>query len=121
PVLLSAGKAVRYDAAKALAPRAVPLKSPRFAELLSQAKIGPRKDLLLAYEGFNYPVGNLPLSEAVGGTGWVGPWSVSPGAKLPLGDAGDLTIASGKLHVAWPVMGGRGPMLEGPLNYQSRR
>lgn len=119
--LLGAGNAVRYDAAKESAPRAVPLNSPRFAELLSQAKIGPREDLLLAHEGFDYPVGNLPLAEAIGGTGWAGPWTVSPGAKLPPGDSGDLTIASGKLHVAWPVAGGRGPMLEAPANYQSRR
>jgi ferric-dicitrate binding protein FerR (iron transport regulator) len=119
--LLGAGKAVRYDGARESAPRVVPLKSPRFAELLSQANIGPREDLLLAHEGFDYPAGNLPLAAATGGTGWVGPWAVSPGAKLPAGDAGDLTIASGKLHVAWPVRGGRGPMLEAPLNYQSRR
>jgi len=119
--LLRAGKAVRYDAAKEPEPRVVPLKSPRFSELLSQANIGPREDLLLAHEGFDYPVGTLPLAASTGGTGWVGPWAVSPGAKLPAGDAGDLTIASGKLHVAWPVRGGRGPMLEAPLHYQSRR
>jgi len=119
--LLGAGNAVRYDGAKVAAPRAVPVKSPRFSELLSQAKIGPREDLLLAHEGFDYPVGNLPLAEATGGIGWAGPWAVSPGAKLPPGDLGDLTIASGKLHVAWPVEGGRGPMLEASPSYQSRR
>jgi ferric-dicitrate binding protein FerR (iron transport regulator) len=119
--LLGAGKAVRYDAARTAAPRAVPVNSPRFAELLSQAKIGPREDLLLAHEGFDYPVGKLPLGQATGGVGWAGPWVVSPGAKLPPGDDGDLTIASGKLHVAWPVRGGRGPLLEAPLYYQSRR
>jgi len=119
--LLSAGNAIRYDAAKALAPRAVPLKSPRFAELLNQAKIGPRQDLLLAYEGFNYPVGSLPLGEATGGSGWAGAWTVSPGVKLPAGDSGDMTIASAKLRLPWPLVGGRGPMLEAPPEYQSRR
>jgi ferric-dicitrate binding protein FerR (iron transport regulator) len=119
--LLGAGNAVRYDGARMAEPRAVPLKSPRFAELLSQAKIGPREDLLLAHEGFNYPVGRLPLEKAVGGIGWAGPWSVSPGAKLPPDGTGDLTIASGMLHVPWPVQGGRGPMLEASPDYQSRR
>jgi ferric-dicitrate binding protein FerR (iron transport regulator) len=120
-LLLSAGNAIRYDAAKAPAPRTVPLNSPRFAELLSQANIGPRRDLLLAYEGFNYPVGTVPLAEATGGTGWSGAWGVSPGAKLPPGDNGDMTIASARLRVPWPVQGGRGPMLEAPPDYQSRR
>jgi len=119
--LLSAGNAIRYDAARESAPRVVPLKSPRFAELLIQANIGPRQDLLQAYEGFDYPPGLVPLAEAAGGTGWIGPWAVSPGAKLPPGDTGDLTIASAKLNVTWPLQGGRGPMLEAPQNYQSRR
>ena len=120
--LLGAGNAVRYDGTRSSVPRTVPLKSPRFSELLRQAQIGPREDLLLAYEGFNYPVGHLPLAEAVGGIGWAGPWTVSPGGKLPPGDAtGDLTIASGQLHVTWPIQGGRGPMLEAPTTYQSRR
>jgi hypothetical protein len=119
--LLSAGNAIRYDGARTPEPRAVPLNAPRFAQLLSQAKIGPRQDLLLAYEGFNYPAGLLPLAEATGGSGWVGPWTVSPGAKMPPGDNGELTIASGRLHVPWPVQGGRGPMLEAPPDYQSRR
>lgn len=119
--LLSAGNAVRYDAARESVPRIVPLKSPRFAELLSQANIGPREDLLLAHEGFNYPAGPLPLADAAGGTGWIGAWAVSPGAKLPPGDAGDMTIATARMRVRWPLQGGRGPMLEAPQNYQSRR
>ncbi len=120
--LLGAGNAVRYDGAGSSVPRTVPLKSARFADLLRQAQIGPREDLLLAYEGFNYPVGRVPLAEAAGGTGWAGPWTVSPGVKLPAGDrTGDITVASGKLHVAWPVLGGRGSMLEAPPDYQSRR
>jgi hypothetical protein len=119
--LLSAGNAIRYDGAPESVPRVVPLKSPRFADLLRQANIGPRQDMLLAYEGFNYPVGLVPLADAVGGTGWIGPWAVSPGAKLPPGDSGDLTIASAMMHVPWPLQGGRGPMLEAPQNYQSRR
>src|SRR5262249_43179363 len=47
-------------------------------------------------------------------------WRLSPGAKLAPGDAGDLTIAFGKLNVPWRVQGGRGPMLEAPPEYQSR-
>ena len=119
--LLSAGNAIRYDGARESAPRTVPLNSPRFAELLIQANIGPRQDLLLAYEGFNYPVGVLPLAEAVGGTGWNGEWTVSPGAKLPSGDNGEMTIVSARLRIPWPLLGGRGPMLEAPPDYQSRR
>ncbi len=119
--LLSAGNAVRYDGARATDARVVPLNSPRFAELLSQAQIGPRQDLMLAYEGFDYPIGSLPLGEATGGTGWAGAWTVSPGVKLPAGDSGDMTVASARLRIRWPLLGGRGPMLEAPANYQSRR
>ncbi|OAI53248.1 hypothetical protein AYO44_04245 [Planctomycetaceae bacterium SCGC AG-212-F19] len=119
--LLGAGKAVRYDQAKESVPHAVPLNAMRFSELLRQAKIGPREDLLLAHEGFDYPLGPLPLAKADGGIGWAGPWFITPGSKLPPGDAGELTIASGKLNVAWPIQGGRGPMLEAPPAYQSRR
>ncbi|MBY0524404.1 MAG: FecR family protein [Gemmataceae bacterium] len=118
--LLSAGKAVRYDQARESAPRTVPLDATRFAELLSQAKIGPREDLLLAYEPFNYPPGRVALAGANGGSGWAGPWQVSPG-RLPEGDTGDLTVAFGKLNIPWRVQGGRGPMLEAPPEYQSRR
>lgn len=118
--LLGAGKAVRFDQARASVPRTVPLDAPRFAELLSQAKIGPREDLLLAYEPFQYPIGSVALAEANGGSGWAGPWHTSPG-KLPTGDAGDLTISFAKLKIPWPVQGGRGPMLEAPPEYQSRR
>jgi hypothetical protein len=116
--LLGAGKAVRYDQAREAAPRTVPLDAPRFAELLSQAKIGPREDLLLAYEPFDYPVGSV--KDANGGSGWAGPWHLGTG-KLPAGDSGDLTIVNAKLNVPWPVRGGRGPMLEAPAEYGSRR
>jgi hypothetical protein len=117
--LLGAGQAVRYDRAKESAPRAVAVNAPRFTELLRQAKIGPREDLLLAYEGFDYPVGHLPVADANGGSGWAGPWFVT--GKLPRGDTEDLNIAFGKLKVPWPVRGGRGPMLEASPEYQSRR
>jgi hypothetical protein len=119
--LLSHGKAVRFDGAQAPAPRAVPLNAPRFSDLLSRARLGPREDLLLAHESFDYPVGRLPLERAAGGKGWVGTWGVSPGVKFPPGVNGDLSIASAKLQVAWPIQGGRGPMLEGGADYQSRR
>lgn len=118
--LLGAGKAVRYDRARETVARKVPLDAPRFAQLLSQAKIGPRDDLLLAYEPFQYALGRVALAEANGGTGWGGPWHLSPG-KPPAGDHGDLTIVAGKLNIPWAVQGGRGPMLEAPLEYLSRR
>lgn len=118
--LLGAGHAVRYDQAREPAPRIVPVNSPRFADLLSQAKIGPREDLLLIHEPFNYPVGRLPLAEATGGLGWGGPWQLSPGAKKTTPDAGDLSIAAAQLKINWPVLGGRGPMLEALPDYQSR-
>ncbi|MGE3808818.1 MAG: FecR domain-containing protein, partial [Gemmataceae bacterium] len=105
--LLKAGQAIRYDQARGELPRVVPLNAPRFNELLSQAKIGPRDDLLHTHEGFNSPVGLLPLDQADGGIGWAGPWGPTPGTKA--GYKGDLTIAFAKLDVPWPVQGGRGP------------
>lgn len=117
--LLAAGQAVRYDQARTVAARTVPLNAPRFSDLLRQAKIGPREDLLLAHEGFDYPVGRLALADADGGTGWAGPWRMTTPGKPPK-DPGDLTIAFGKLNVPWPLPGGRGPMLEAPPEYQSR-
>jgi ferric-dicitrate binding protein FerR (iron transport regulator) len=118
--LLGAGKAVRFDEARVDAPRAVPLKAPRFSELLHQAHIGPREDLLLVHEGFDYPLGRLPAADARGGFGWGGPWRLSPGAKRNGIDADALNITSRKLNVPWPVGGGRGPMLEATPDYQSR-
>ena len=54
---------------------------------------------------FEYP---LPLADADGGSGWAGPWRPSPNAKPD--QFKDLTIASAKLNVPWPVAGGRGPV-----------
>jgi hypothetical protein len=116
--LLGAGKAVRYDRAQTSAPRLVPVNSPRFADLLSQAKVAARDDLLAAYEGFGYPLGRLALAEALGGSGWAGPWRLSPGAKQPADE--DLNIVAGQLKINWPVLGGRGTMLEATPDYQSR-
>jgi ferric-dicitrate binding protein FerR (iron transport regulator) len=117
--LLRAGKAVRFDASGEAAPRTVPLNAPRFSELLHEAKIGPREDLLLVHEGFDYPVGRLPLAKADGGIGWAGPWQKSWN-RPNTGKPEELTIAFGKLNVPWAIEGGRGPMLEAPPAYQSR-
>jgi hypothetical protein len=117
--LLGAGKAVRFDKGQESAPRAVPLNAPRFTDLLREAKIGPREDLLLAYEGFGYPVGRVSLSNADGGFGWAGPWRTSYKDK-PITEADDLTIVSGKLNVPWPIAGGRKTMLEATPDYGSR-
>jgi hypothetical protein len=110
---------VRFDLARESAPRVVPLNAPRFTELLHKAHIGPREDLLLVHESFDYPLGRLPLADANGGLGWAGPWRLSPGKKSAT-NADDLTIAFGKLNVPWPVRGGRGAMLEATPDYQSR-
>jgi ferric-dicitrate binding protein FerR (iron transport regulator) len=118
--LLRAGKAVRFDQARESEPRVVPLNAPRFIDLLHKAHIGPREDLLLVHEGFDYPLGRLPLEQANGGLGWGGPWRLSPGNKRTATPRDDLTIAFGKLNVTWPVQGGRGPMLEATPEYQSR-
>jgi hypothetical protein len=98
----------------------VPVNSPRFADLLSQAKVGARDDLLVAYEGFNYPLGRLRLADALGGSGWAGPWRLSPGSKQSADAPGDMNIVAGKLKINWPVLGGRGSMLEATPDYQSR-
>jgi ferric-dicitrate binding protein FerR (iron transport regulator) len=116
--LLEAGHAVRYDQIRE-SPHTVPLHASRFTELIRDAKIGPRQDLLLAHEPFDYPLGRVALADANGGTGWAGPWFVW-GNKTPKGDDAELSITAAKLKIAWPVEGGRGPMLEAPPTYQSR-
>jgi hypothetical protein len=118
--LLGAGHAVRFDQARESEPHAVPLNAPRFTDLLHKARIGPREDLLLVHESFDYPLGSVPLADANGGQGWAGPWRLSPGAKRSPTNADDLNIAFGKLNVPWPVRGGRGAMLEATPEYQSR-
>jgi ferric-dicitrate binding protein FerR (iron transport regulator) len=117
--VLGAGKAVRYDQARSETARNVPLNAPRFKELIREAKMGQRQDVLLAHEPFNYPLGRVAFADAIGGSGWAGPWFVW-GNKPPTGDTPDLSIVSAKLNINWPIEGGHGPMLEAPTVYQSR-
>jgi hypothetical protein len=67
--------------------------------------------LLIAYEGFNYSPGVLPLAESTVGKGWAGPWRKRlPNERaLPSEDSSpdQFEIVHGEMNVTWPVPGGR--------------
>jgi hypothetical protein len=74
--LVPGGEAIRFALPEATKGERVPLRGPRFQELVRQ--MGPRSDRksLQAYEGFAYPPGRLLPIEANGGHGWTGAWRV---------------------------------------------
>lgn len=107
--ILRAGEGVAID--EKGRPRAVPMNSPRFQELIRRVNPRVRTDLLFAYEGFNYSPGVLPLAESTVGKGWAGSWRRRLPAErtLPASDASPdhFEIVHGEMNVTWPVPGGR--------------
>lgn len=92
-------------------PTAVPMNSPRFQEFIQRINPRTRVDLLMAYEGFNYSPGILPLNQSTVGKGWAGPWRKRlPNERvLPAEDASPdhFEIVHGEMNVTWPIPGGR--------------
>ena len=107
--ILRAGEGVTID--EKGHPAAVPMNSPRFQEFIRRINPRTRVDLLIAYEGFNYSPGVLPLDESTVGKGWAGPWRKRlPNERtLPAEDASPdhFEILHGEMNVTWPVPGGR--------------
>lgn len=107
--ILRAGEGIAIDDKGR--PTAVPMNSPRFQEFIRRINPRVRADLLIAYEGFNYSPGVLPLSESTVGKGWAGPWRKrSPNERThPAEDSSPdhFEIVHGEMNVTWPVPGGR--------------
>lgn len=114
--ILRAGEGIWID--RSGRPVAVPMNSPRFREYVQRINPRSRTDLLLAYEGFNYSPGLLPLEKSTVGIGWAGPWRRRRAAEqtVPESDQSPdhLEIVHGRLNVTWPVPGGRMGMLRLP-------
>lgn len=96
-------------------PVAVPMNAPRFKDYLQRINPRSRTDLLIAYEGFNYSPGLLPLKQSTVGLGWAGPWRKRNAHQRtrPSEDTSPdrLEIVHGQMKVSWPVPGGRMGML----------
>ncbi|MEM9480893.1 MAG: FecR family protein [Verrucomicrobiota bacterium] len=114
---LAAGKAIRFDASKRT-PREVPLNSPRFDTIISEVNPLPRRELMRAYEGFQYEEGSLPIMESVGGKGWDGPWRRRLPSEIKHKEVErtpeSFDIVHGQLNVTWPIPGGQLGMLKFP-------
>ncbi|RMF37392.1 MAG: iron dicitrate transport regulator FecR [Planctomycetota bacterium] len=117
PDVLTAGHAVR------LSKRGEPveelqLDSPRFDEVIRRANPRPEPERMLAYEGFHYEPGILPLAETTKGIGWAGPWRLRTREERRLPDTENspefFEIVHGQMNVTWPVPGGRLGMLRLP-------
>lgn len=76
-VLLTAGKAVRYDEPKQASPREVGLATDRFDKAVRQALATRTAKKMIAHEPFRYEKAIVPLTEASGGYGWSGPWEAA--------------------------------------------
>ena len=107
--ILRAGEGVAID--EKGRPSAVPMNSPRFQEFIRRINPQTRVDLLIAYEGFNYSPGVLPLNESTVGKGWSGPWRkrLPEERTAPTEDSSPdhFEIVHGEMNVTWPVPGGR--------------
>lgn len=114
--LLQAGEGIAIDEEGGA--RAIPMNSPRFKEFVKRINPQSRADLLMAYEGFNYSPGSLPLEQSDVGMGWDGPWRrrLPEEQWIPTEDTTPeaFEIVHGQLNVSWPVPGGRLGMLKLP-------
>ena len=116
PSVLRAGKAIQFDVAKQV--KDVAVNSPRFEEIIRRVNPKPQPHRMLAYEGFHYEPGFLPLKQTIKGLGWAGPWRL----RLPQErtrpsreeSPKQFEIVHGQLNVTWPVPGGRKGMLKLP-------
>lgn len=120
--VLPAGKAVRFDQADAAVPHEVPMRADRFEEIVRSARPGARAELMLAYEGFAYPPGRLPLAEGKAGLGWRGSWrTATEGEAYREGEepVSDLSIVGDNAALPWPLPAGPPGKLEIPTGTRS--
>ena len=98
-------------------PRKVHTTAESFASVVNEANPVGRSDLMLAYEGFFYDEGIVPLSKSRRGKGWVGPWRQRTdfeGFREDEDVTDTLDIVHGEMNVTWPVPGGELGMLRLP-------
>ena len=96
-------------------PQHIQANAKSIKQLLHEANPRIREDLMFVYEGFQYDPGSLPMVNADGGWGWNGSWRqylVEEQQDRRHGDDGTMHIGFQKLHVPWPIRGGRAGMLE---------
>jgi hypothetical protein len=120
--IIHAGHAVRYDSPNTAAPRTVPLRAESFEEIVRAAQPAARSELMLAYEGFLYRPGRLPLVAADGGLGWTGPWRAagkSEAYRAIEDPVGDLSITTDDASMPWPLPRGQPGRLELPAGTRS--
>ena len=114
--VLEAGQAVIINDPRSK-PREVHSTAESFASVVNEVNPVGRADLMLAYEGFFYEEGIVPLSKSRRGKGWVGPWrqrTVFEGFREDEDVTDTLEIVHGEMNVTWPVPGGELGMLRLP-------
>lgn len=114
--VLEAGQAVIINDPQST-PREVHSTGESFASLVNEVNPVGRSDLMLAYEGFFYDEGIVPLSKSRRGKGWVGPWRQRTdfeGFREDEDLTDTLDIVHGEMNVTWPVPGGEMGMLRLP-------
>ncbi len=121
--VLKGGQAVRFDDAAAGKPREIEFRAENFKSLIRTASPTARADLLHVHEGFSYPAGHLPFSEAHGGHGWSGAWHAAAKheAYREMEDpVTHLDIVQDAGKFPWPVPDGRpSGMLKVPIGTTS--
>ncbi len=108
---LEEGQAVRFERQTGLVPKIVPLKGPRFMDLIGDVTKKPRAGALSAIESFEFSPDNKSANETKSHYGWKGPWRTNESASTPFSLEDVLVIADGKLNPGWPVAGGYGAAL----------
>jgi hypothetical protein len=114
--VLEAGQAVIINDPRSK-PREVHSTAESFASVVNEVNPVGRADLMLAYEGFFYEEGIVPLSKSRRGKGWVGPWrqrTVFEGFREDEDVTDTLEIVHGEMNVTWPVPRGELGMLRLP-------
>lgn len=114
--VLEAGQAVIINDSQS-SPREVHSNGESFASVVGEVNPVGRSDLMLAYEGFFYDEGIVPLSKSRRGKGWVGPWRQRThfeGFREDEDVTDTLDIVHGQINVTWPVPGGELGMLRLP-------
>lgn len=109
--LLEEGQAVRFEQQTGRVPKVVPLKGPRFVDLIGDVTKKPRIGTLSAIESFEFQANKKFNHGTKSHYGWKGPWRANETAHTSFSREDELVIADGKLNPGWPVAGGYGAAL----------